>query len=224
MGSMAEHHAKARQVYQSEGGVALLRRVFRFLVYCVFEYRTYYLYAEGIDDLRLPSESDVLPKVDDFTLKVVATNREADELDDGGLQLRSYVPHSTRRLDTGAIAFCFFVGRELAHVGWVALTQEAKDALDEPPYRVDFSNGEACAGSIWTNPRHRGRGIRSYNSLKRLEFLRDAGIRTKRAAIAKGNVASQKGRTRLSLPGPHAEARYLRLLWWRSWKERPLAG
>jgi hypothetical protein len=177
---------------------------------------------EATECLRLPNEEDVLPKVNDCTLRVVNGNQEAYELEAEGLEFRSYVSNAEERLEKGAIAFCFFVGQELAHIGWVALTQEAKDALGVPPYRVDFSNDEACSDSIWTNPKYRGMKFRTYGTFKRLEFLRAKGIKTKRTAIAKDNVASQKGRAMLSLPGPHAEGRYLRILWWKWWMEKQL--
>jgi hypothetical protein len=85
-----------------------------------------------------------MPKIDDFALKIVSTNEEADELEAQGLEFRSQVLNARKRLDKGAIAFCIFVGKELANVSWVAMTLEAKNSLGQPPFRVDFSNNEAC--------------------------------------------------------------------------------
>jgi hypothetical protein len=225
MRRLASLPRRSKQIYCTEGLGSLLQRGLAFASWLIFEYRTYYLYMEAMECLRLPNEEDVLPKVNDCTFKLVTTNREADELEAEGLEFRSYVQDSTYRLNRGALAFCFFVGQELANIGWVALTQEAKDALDEPPYRVDFSNYEACTGGVWTNPKYRRMGIQTYGFFKRLEFLRAKGIQKKRYVIAKDNVAPQKGRAMrgvLSLPGPHAEGRYLRILWWKWWMEKQL--
>jgi len=44
MGCIADHYGRAKQIYLTEGLVSLLQRGFRFLVYCVFEHRSYWLY------------------------------------------------------------------------------------------------------------------------------------------------------------------------------------
>jgi hypothetical protein len=154
-------------------------------------------------------------------LKIVSTNQEADELEAEGLQFRSHVSNSRERLEKGAIAFCIFVERELASIGWVATTQEAKDSLNEPPYKVGFSNKESCTGGSVTDPKHRGMGLMGYNLWKRFEFLGQMDKVRDRAAVAKDNIPSQRATMRVRTK-IHAEARYLRILWWGSWKERPL--
>ena len=53
-------------------------------------------------------------------------------------------------------------------------------------------------------------------------FINENGIGIARGAVGTGNIAGQRSFTRLGRRW-HAEARYLEILWWRSWKERPLA-
>lgn len=74
-----------------------------------------------------------MPKVQNFTIRVISSNQQADELAADGIEFRSNIRHARLSLDKGAIAFCFFVDGELAHIGWVALSKEAKNTFDHTP-------------------------------------------------------------------------------------------
>jgi hypothetical protein len=126
-----------------------------------------------------------------------------------------------RRLDKGAIAFCILVDKEIAHLGWVAMTEKAKNTFNSAPYRVDFSNKEACTGATWTNTKYRRKGLMVYGYFKRLQFLRERGITVSRNVVAKNNIASQMAHAKFD-PKICGEARYLRILWWKFWTEKPL--
>jgi len=162
-----------------------------------------------------------MPKIDGFTLKIVSTNEEADELEKEGLEFRSQVRSARQNLDKGAIAFCLFVGQELAHRRWIAISNEVKDTIGEPPYRIDFSNNEFSNGGTWTNPKYRGMGLSTYADFHMYQFMKERGKTIHRATIARGNTAAQKAYGKFT-PKMCAEARYLRILWWKSWKEKPL--
>ena len=110
----------------------------------------------------------------------------------------------------------------LAHTGWAAFTKEGQKSIGEPPYAVDFSHHEACSGGSWTHPDYRRLRLRRYGRFVMLRYLLQRGIRTKRAAIAQGNIPPQQGRHEYPR-GPQGEGRYLRVLWWKSWKEKPLS-
>lgn len=216
---------RARRLHETEGTAHLAKRALAFLVGLVFEYRVYYVYADRVSEVLGLGESEVMPKVGDLTIAVVCTNREADDLEALGLEFRSYVRNFDARkaLDRGATAICIFAGSVLATIGWVALSPGAKDSLGEPPYRVDFSNGEACSAGLWTHPRYRRQGLRAYGRLKRLEFLQRRGVHTRWGAILRGNTVAREGRAWFQ-PEPRAQARYLRILWWKWWQERPLTS
>jgi len=217
--------SQGKHVYQNEGSVSLLKRGLAFASSLIFKYQTYYLYMEPLEGLRLPNEVDIRPRVEGLTFRIVTTNREADELEADGLEFRSQVVNAREKLDKGATAFCIFVGRDLANIGWFALTQQATYGLDHLPFKVDFSKNEAYMAGLWTNPKYRRMGMHMYGYFKRLEFLQANGILTERYVIVKGNVAAQKvGALRGTLPfqGPYAEARYIKILWWKSWRENPL--
>ena len=132
---------------------------------------------------------------------------------EGFQDLRRRWRRAERGLEHEGVAFCVFVGRELAHIGWVAFTKEAKDTFDPLPYRVNFSDNQACTGGTWTEPKFRGQGLMTYIYFKRFEFLRQMGIKTTRNAVETDNISSQKVHAKFGLT-VLAEARYLRLIYW----------
>ena len=221
---LTESFTVVKRIFQTEGLLPLLTRVTAFIIGCFLQYGTYYLYE--IDILKVLKQQEkpdeFLPNDQNLTLKIVSTNEQADELDREGFKFRSQFINARERLDRGAIAFCIFIGQELASIGWITLTQKAKDSLNELPFKVDFSNNEACTGGAVTNPKYRNMGLMSYNYLKRLEFLKENGILRDRAAVAKSNIAAQMGVAKIGDMNIYAEARFLKLIWFKSWKEKPL--
>ena len=199
----------------------LLKRGLAFVAYCLYEERTYHLTVHRLEKVETMNERDLIPRTARLTLEIIASNDEADELEARGLDFRSHVRGSRRRLDGGAAAICLFIGDELAHIGWVAMSREACASLGEPPVAVDFSRGEGFRGAVWTNPRFRRLGLHAYGNYKRLEFMRDKGLAVSRGAIAKSNTVSLRTNEK-SGAEVYAEGRYLRVLWWKSWRERPL--
>lgn len=173
----------------------------------VYYYTTYYLTLEEIK-LKEENEARYMPKIQDFTFKIVSTNQEADELAAHGLEFRSRPLKYRERLDKGAIASCIFVGRELAHTSWLAFTEEAKQTFGALPQKVDFANNEAYYGDSLTNPKYRGLGLATYEHFKLYQFLKERGRSVCRGIIWKDNLLSQK---KLN-PKIYAGGRYLNLL------------
>jgi len=157
----------------------------------VYYYTTYYLTVEEIK-LKEENEARYMPKMQDFTFKIVSSNQEADELAAHGLEFRSRPLKYRERLDKGAIAFCIFVGRELAHISWFAFTEEAKQTFSFVPQKVDFANNEAYGGDNWTNPKYRGMGLATYKHFKAYQLLRERGKSVCRGILWKDNLLSQK--------------------------------
>lgn len=209
---------RAREILQTEGLMPLLGRGLVFLVGYLFRYENYYLYEHT---LKERNEADFLPKIQDFTLEIITANQQADKLAAAGLDFGSYLFAARRKLDKGAVAFCFFIDGKLAHIGWLAMSQEAKNTYDSLPYRVDFAHKQACTGGTWTNPKYRGRGLMVYGYYKRLQFLWEGGFKSSRNAVDVSNAISQKAQKRLG-PKIYAKARYLKILRWKSWKETPI--
>ncbi len=209
---------RAKNILQKEGLFPLLRKGFTFLANHTFQYGTFYLYEHTMKER---DKADFMPKIKEFTFHIVRSNQEANELAAKGLEFRSYSYQAWRKLDNGAIAFCVFVGQELAHIGWVALSQEAMNAFGPHPYHVDFLNREAYTGGTLTIPKYRGKGLMKYIYCERFQFLRERGIITSRNAVAISNLASHRVMGKFA-PKIYAKARYLIILWWKSWKETPL--
>jgi len=209
---------RAKEIFQTEGLLPLLRRGSVFLAGYFFRYDNYYLYEHTIKERN---EADFLPKMQDFTFKVITTTRQADELAAAGFNFGTHHPNARRDLDKGAAAFCFFINGELAHFGQVAMNEAAKNTFDSVPYQVNFSAKQACTGGTWTNPKYRGRGLMVYGYFKRFEFLREQGIETSRNGVEVGNIASQKAHAKFG-PRIYGRGRYIKLFGWRHWKEMPL--
>ncbi len=205
----------AKHVFQTEGLMSLLGQGAVFLVGPFFRYGTYYCYEHALKDRN---EADFMPRTPNFTFKIISTRQQVDELAADGFKF----PYIYRnKLDKGAIAFCVFVSSELAHIGYVAMTDEAKKSLNELPYQVDFSNNEAVTGGTWSKPKYRGMGLMTYGYFKRFQFLREKGVTVSRNAVATSNIASQRVHAKFT-PRIHAKGRFLKVLWWQSWTEKPL--
>lgn len=209
---------RAREILRTEGLVSLIRRGLKSLKPYFWERGTYYLYEHPT---RERNEAGFRPRIQNVTVKTVSSNQEADALANEGFEFRSSFFNARRMLDKGAIAFCVFVGHEIANISWLAVTETAKNAFEMFPYKVDFSNKEACNGGAFTIPKYRGLGLMGYGISKRIQFLRELGIVTVRYAIREDNIASMKALEKFEHK-IYAKARYLKILCWRFWKEIPL--
>lgn len=207
---------RAIDILKTEGITTLLKRVIgRYF----FQYRIYFLYERMMIERE---ESDFLPKLDTYSVKIIATNQQADELAIDGLDFRPRFPNSRKGLDNGAIAFCIFSDNELANIGWAGITEVGKNTFDYLPYHVDFSNGEACIGGSLTMPKFRGNRLMVYGNYLRFEYLRTLGIRIVRNAVDSRNLVAQRAHMKFDAQ-LYAKARYLKILRWRSWKEMPVS-
>ena len=166
--------------------------------------------------------NDFMPYISNFTLHIVSTNRQADTLEADGYEFSNYQQRQSRGLDIGAIAFCIFVGQELAHIGWVALTEEAAPYVDSWRYHVDFTGGEACSGSSSTLPQYEGKGLFKYGYYRRFEYLREMGVDKMIASVDINNTASNNMHAKFH-PKIRARVRHIKFLGWESWKEWKLS-
>lgn len=168
------------------------------------------------------NEADFMPRIRDFNFKIISTNQQADELTAEGFKSLSQGGIHRNRLDNGAIAFTIFIARELAHIGWVAMSEEALRSIIGLPFHVDFSNNNAYNGGAVTDPEYRRMGLHTYSLFKRLQFQRERGFTASRTLTIKSNVASQRVLVKLGY-NIYAEAHYLKILCWKSWKEKQLS-
>jgi len=212
---------RANYIYQTRGFSHLIMQIIRFLFsqYRVFfQYSHYYLYEHTLEELN---EADFLPSIQNYVFKIVNSVEQADKLVTDGFEFPEDITKARYRLTRGAIAFCIFVDSKLAHIGWVALTDEAKKTFDSVPYKVNFSNRQACTGGTSTILEYEGRGLMSYCYFRRFQFLNEQGMISSRNAVEVSNVASKKVHAKFN-PRIYAKGRYIRILWWKSWKEIPI--
>lgn len=194
-----------------------LRKLLSFLL--VYENFTCYVYRSR---LISRNENDFKPGMDDFTLKIISAKESLNELLNNGFDLSPHLAKTKHRLAKGAIACLAFVGKELASMEWVAVNAEAKASIDIYPSKIDFSNKEAYAGGVWTNPKYRGRGLHVYVYYKIYDFLRENGITTVKSIVEVHNSAALKSHERFAPEEKiEAKAHYLRVMGLRFWKETP---
>jgi len=207
-----------RSTLQTEGLKTLVRRGVEAYI---FRHGNRYVYEHSLQER---DEADFLPRIQDYTHRIIASNAEADDLaSEMGFDFRSRFSRAQGGLDNGAIAFCIFVEGAFAAIGWAALDERGKSHFEPLPYKVDFPNGQACTGGTWTNPEYRGRGLMAYGVFKRFQFLKEKGFTTTRSVVATSNVAAQKVHAKFG-PIIPARARQIKVLWWEHWQEEPYTG
>ena len=206
---LARGRSLAREVGPVSVIVAALRRY-------VVDRRTFFLYEYRHDS---PATRPGAPP-SGFDEYFVQSNDEADRLLGTRCDFREVVSQARHALDSDAVAFCLYEGRDVAHVGWLATSQEARRALDRLGFEVRFDAGEAWLGAVYTVPRYRNRGLLAYSARRRFEYLRHAGFSTSRSAIETNNAASKRVQTHFE-PHVYAVGRLFKFLRWRRWSERP---
>ena len=132
---------------------------------------------------------------------------------------RPYITNARQILDVGGIAFCLYVGKDVACVGWIATTKTAQRAMTDIPLFVDFDNKEAYLGYTYTVPKYRGKRLAYYRSFLRAQFLRDMGIVIKRYVIRTNNYAAINAAKFTPSRIVYARARYIKCIGFKFWKE-----
>ena len=209
---------RVKHIVKQQGLIALFRLGFTFLAEHSFHYGTYYLYEHTMEDRK---ESDFMPKIKDFSFQIVSSIENADKLAREGYNIYPFSINTRQRLAKGAIAFCILVGADIAHIGWLAMNEEARKTFESYPYLVDFQNREACTGGTLTMPKFEGNGLMTYGYYKRFQFLHEKGILKSRNAVGVKNIASQRVHNKFH-PRKYAKALHVKILWWQLWKETPL--
>jgi len=184
---------RARELLRQEGLTGLLAGAGRYLrwvlqwVYTHELLRAYHLSVAEAAAMR------VTPPGDNVQVYVIESREDAMRLSEEGFEsVLEAVPGAERRLRCGAVAACAFLGRELASIDWMALSERAKPAVDSFPYRADFASSDACTGGAYTMPHLRGKGLAAYRFSAQVAYLYAKGRRTCYNAIAVDNIPSQR--------------------------------
>ena len=212
--------SRAWTVCREEGVVSLPRRALAALTSRLYGWDRYYLFTFELERIGTLNEADFTPRIGEFTFREVLARDLADELEARGATCPWMARQFQGRAASEAIAFTTYVGDEPAHIMWVAMRDEDKACMKQPPFKVHFRDGEFCTAS-WSNPKYRRSGFARYTAIKALLLLKDRGLVRNRYVVAKGNTASFAafepfgGRR-------YAEGLCVRVLWWRFWSERPI--
>jgi len=199
----------AREVGLVTAAVTAIRRY-------VVDFRRFLLYQYPLDS---PATRPGAPP-SGFDECFIQSNEEADRLLATRCDFRDVVSQARHALDSGAVAFCLYEGREVAHVGWLATSQTARRALDRLGFEVRFGEGEAWLGAVYTVPRYRNRGLLAYSARRRFDRLHHAGFSTCRSAVETNNAASNHVQMHFD-PQVYAVGRMCKFFGWRTWSERP---
>jgi hypothetical protein len=211
-------YLRSNFILKQEGFLPLLTRGFVFFSEYFLHFGTFFLFEDTPD-----KEDSVynIPPFDDISVQIISTSEHADRLAAAGFDIRAITISAKEKLDKGAIAFCIFVGEEFAHIGWLAMSQHAKDAFGPYPYHVDFLNAEACIVHGMTLPKYRSKGITVYSKYLRLKYLGEKGIVIVRSIGDIRNTAIQRVADKIGARR-YAKGRYVKIFCWYSWKETPL--
>ena len=183
-----------------------------------FPSERFYLFRHTIVKRNI---EDFMPSIRNFKEFMLQDIKEMGALEAKGYKFISRRKSTEIALINGVIVFCVFVNKELAHVGKLALTENAKRYVDNLPFKVDFNQKEACTGGTWTSPKFRGKGLMKYGYYQRFEFLRGLEITTSRNAVNISNMASRRAHEKFN-PEIYGEAKSRRLFFiFKFWNEKP---
>lgn len=184
---------RARALARQEGTAAVFSGARRFLGRLLST-----LYSAGMVRMyRLSvAEAAALPvtaPMENLHLRIIESPQDALRLVEEGFEnFLEAVPGAEHKLRCGAVATCAFLGREVASIDWMALSDSAKRVVDSFPYPADFAASDACTGGAFTMPHLRGRGIAAYRFSVQVSYLHSRGRRTCYSAIAVDNIPSQR--------------------------------
>lgn len=206
---------RGKYIISHEGWTSLLKQMFSHIKNLVYCHGTYL-----ISELDLTSSKETIcrPRIE-CTFKSISNASELEGLIAQGYDLKVY--DFQQKLAKGALAFCIFVDKNLASVAWVAPNEEAKMLIDEVPFKVNYDKGEMCVGAVFTAPAYRGKGLMPYTHTMIFSYLANKHVVKLKASERVTNIASHRAASKLKAKNP-AKGRYLKILWWHSWKEEPI--
>lgn len=174
---------RGKQILHEEGFLSLFKRF--------FIYETYHLYENNLDGLNFPC------RVDNLILRVTTRLEEFDQLLADGFNFSSYemgIQQCRERLGRGAILFCAFVGKELAHGSWIGMDRGTHDDFYAFPMNYGHT---ACIGGTMTVPKYRRKSINAYVHSEMFRYIREKGLSKAVLEVHKNNIAAQNSQAKL---------------------------
>ena len=218
--ALQQNYELGKHILHREGFISFLRRALGFLRGRLFEHVRFDVY---LVPLNAPTPAEFNPHMPGLHCETILTGEQLDELLSQGLDLGVHMIGARERLAKGAMMWCASVGSDFAGINWAAATSEAMGSINEIPYSVDFSNNEVFLAWSEIDPRYRRLGISAYMYAEKRRALLGMGKTMGKCFVEKHNFASRMATIKVG-GIQHGEGRYLRILWWKSWKEWPIVA
>ena len=181
-------------ILRHEGLMHLISRGFVFVLSRFYMFESHYVVSYELSNTH---EVPLLPEGVDYCLKIVTTNQEADRLLTEGFDFGAYELNLRVSLDRGAIAWCTFIGRELAHITCSAENQQGKDTIDPTPFNVDFQNSEIVTGKALSVPKFRRHGITKFSGPRIRSYYLEKGTKRIKSTIRVNNLPALASATKI---------------------------
>jgi hypothetical protein len=165
-----------RNVIKHEGLPSLISRGLVFLLRRTLWIEEYYVIFMNTHRNPEDKEEDFIPKSGNCCLKILTTNKEADDLLAEGFTFGAYELNLRASFDKNVVSFCLFVKREFAHVSCLADNPRGKATVDPRPFDVDYQNGEVVVGRALTVPKFRRLYLKEYNGYVFRKYYLERGV------------------------------------------------
>jgi ribosomal protein S18 acetylase RimI-like enzyme len=205
---------------QREGLIAFIKQLFSSLKDKVFLYQEHYIFQKDLNNLNTTESERFAPKVKGYDFKVISAKEEVCELLERGFSINPpfSIDSFYERLVQGQIAFCIFVGKDLAYSSWAVLNNNVRI---HPPLKNINYDKEAYLVYDVTSPKYRRLGLHTYGSIRRFEYLKEMGKTRGILTVLKNNELAIRTQRKLGSE-ICGEGKYLRLFKWTFWKKKTL--
>ena len=175
---------QGKQILHEEGFLSLFKRL-------LFTYETVYIYENNLHG------HSIACKLNNQTLRIIDCLEDFNKLLADGFNFSSCemsIQQCRERLSRGAILFCAFVGKELAHGSWVGIDRGTLG--DFYTFPMDYGH-TACIGGTMTAPKFRRKGINVYVHSEMFRYIREKGLSKVVFEVHKDNIAAQSSQAKL---------------------------
>ena len=146
----------------------------------------YFIY-ENHNDSKINNPKLRLPNSE---FCIISNQNDLEKIFQGDHKFDYYkIEQINEGLKKKAFAFCIFVKKNLVHITWLALSDEAKKFVDDWPMKINWSS-TGVWGLAYTHPGFRQNGFYQYTHKQIQKFLLSKNIKFNRFTIKKRNITS----------------------------------
>lgn len=202
-------------IVKYEGFKSLISMGFAYVLAHLFFTQKYYMNITDLTIKENMNEREFLPRINNYSVKIISTNKEADNLIAKGYHFGAYEMRLRKALDKDIITFCVFVNKEIANLHCIAYGQKGTEDVDFRLLPVNFEKKEVVVGRAFTVPKYRRLGLRRYSGYILKEYCKKYGYIRKVAGLTANNypaIANAAKEPDLKIV---AIGRYIRILWFK---------